>query len=132
MCRWKIDLPSFLAWSASEMNDTELKLKELRAVLEAFEGARMSGEIRARVLALVPVVDSLRELGKSLLPDGLKMAARDRIIAYLRCYPRVMINEKELAIVAGISEWARRVRELRVQCGWKIVSGVTVKEMLKG
>jgi hypothetical protein len=32
-------------------------------------------------------------------------------------------------VVAGISEWARRVRELRVQFGWTIVSGVAAREM---
>jgi hypothetical protein len=32
-------------------------------------------------------------------------------------------------VVAGIGDWARRVRELRVEFGWSIVSGVTAKEM---
>lgn len=32
-------------------------------------------------------------------------------------------------VVAGIQDWPRRVRELRVQFGWAIVSGVTAKEM---
>ena len=34
-------------------------------------------------------------------------------------------------IVAGISEWPRRVRELRVEHGWAIISGVTAKELLE-
>ncbi len=46
-------------------------------------------------------------------------------------YPRVIINEKELAVVAGISEWARRVRELRVEFGWKIITGMTVSQMVR-
>lgn len=33
-------------------------------------------------------------------------------------------------VVSGIGEWARRVRELRVQFGWSIVTGITAKEML--
>lgn len=32
-------------------------------------------------------------------------------------------------VVAGISEYARRVRELRVQYGWKILTGVTLQTM---
>ena len=32
-------------------------------------------------------------------------------------------------VVSGIAEWARRVRELRVQFGWSIYSGVTFKDM---
>lgn len=34
-------------------------------------------------------------------------------------------------VVSGSREWARRVRELRVQFGWSIVSGITAKEMLQ-
>ena len=113
------------------MSDSEVKLSELKAVLAAFEAHPVAGDIRERVLALVPVVDSLRELGKSLLPAGLQMGARDRIIEYFRRYPGMVIAEKEIIVVAGISEWARRVRELRVQFGWKIVTGVTVRAMLE-
>ena len=36
---------------------------------------------------------------------------------------------EELMVVSGIQEWARRLRELRVQFGWSIASGVTVKQM---
>jgi hypothetical protein len=32
-------------------------------------------------------------------------------------------------VVSGIQEWARRVRELRVQFGWWIYSGVTLKQI---
>ena len=32
-------------------------------------------------------------------------------------------------VVAGIGEWARRARELRVQFGWGIATGVTINEM---
>lgn len=75
-------------------------------------------------------MDSLRKLGKSVLTPDLKISARDRILMYFRRYPRVIIDGKELAVVAGIGEWARRVRELRVQYGWKIFSGVTLKAIL--
>jgi hypothetical protein len=32
-------------------------------------------------------------------------------------------------VISGIQEYARRVRELRVQLGWAIASGVTIREM---
>jgi len=44
-------------------------------------------------------------------------------------YPGVVIDGDELMVVSGISEWARRVRELRVQFGWWIYSGVTFNQM---
>jgi len=34
-------------------------------------------------------------------------------------------------LIGGISEWARRLRELRVEHGWMIVSGGTAKDMAK-
>ena len=34
-----------------------------------------------------------------------------------------------MLVVSGIQEYARRVRELRVQFGWAVASGVTIKEM---
>jgi len=60
----------------------------------------------------------------------LQLSARDRLLEYFRLYPQTVLNEKELALIAGISEWARRVRELRVQFGWKIISGITTSEMI--
>ncbi len=104
-------------------------VEKVRELLNAFERTGPSSDVRTRVLALVPAFDSVRDLGKSLLPDGLTMSARDRLLAYFRMYPQQVLREKELAIVAGISEWARRVRELRVQYGWKIVTGVTANQM---
>ena len=41
----------------------------------------------------------------------------------------VIIKGDELLVVSGIQEYARRLRELRVQFGWAIVSGVTINEM---
>lgn len=71
----------------------------------------------------------LRDLGKALIPTEYGSAARDRILYYFRKYPGTIINGDELLVVSGIQEYARRLRELRVQFGWAIVSGVTIKEM---
>lgn len=60
-------------------------------------------------------------------PDAT--SARDRLLAYFRKYPGIVISGDELLVVAGIGEWARRVRELRVQFGWRIVSGVMIRSM---
>lgn len=48
---------------------------------------------------------------------------------YLRRYRGVLIDGEELMVVSGIGEWARRVRELRVEKGWPILTGVTVAEL---
>lgn len=104
-------------------------IAEVWTVLRDFEEVHSDIDLRSKVKALIPAFEAMRKLGKSLVPDGLKMSARDRLLAYFCAYPQTVLNEKELAVVAGISEWARRVRELRVQFGWKIVTGVTAKQM---
>ena len=113
------------------MDETIALFNELTTILSDFEHDSLSTGLRGRVLALVPAYDSLRALGKSLIPDGLSMSARDRLLAYFLAYPQTVIHEKELAVVAGISEWARRVRELRVEFGWNIITGITASQMLK-
>lgn len=106
-------------------------IDRLREVLRDFETTASDGDTRTRVRALVPAFDALRELGKSVVPKGLSLSARERLLAYFLAYPRTVLEEKELALVAGISEWARRVRELRVEFGWKIITGMTAKSMLE-
>ncbi|TVR03507.1 MAG: HNH endonuclease [Spirochaetaceae bacterium] len=112
------------------MTETQRILIQVRELLQSFETSVESVSVREKVTALVPAFDAIRELGKSLIPNGLSLSARDRLLAYFLLYPRCVLREKELAIVAGISEWARRVRELRVQHGWRIVTGVTVGQMI--
>lgn len=94
-----------------------------------FEMHLRAGELRPKVLALIPIFHGLRKLGKALIPAEHATAARDRILFYFRKYPKVVISGDELLVVSGIQEYARRLRELRVQLGWAIASGVTIKEM---
>ena len=103
--------------------------RDLEDLIRNFETHLRGGELRTKVLALIPVFQGLRDLGKSLIPNELARAARDRILYYFRQYPKVVINGNELLVVSGIQEYARRLRELRVQQGWAIASGVTIKDM---
>lgn len=107
------------------------KSTELRKFLAAFEGELVSEDLRAKVLSLVPVFLKLRELGSALIPLPTNIKARERILFYLIKYPLAIINGNELLVVSGIQEYARRVRELRVEFGWSIISGVTAKAMLE-
>lgn len=112
------------------MRRSEDVARRLYEFLLSFEQILQSeSDLRRQVYALLPAFDSLNDLGKSLIPDGLECSARDRLKAYFLRYPGVALKSRELAVVAGISEWARRVRELRVEHGWRIITGVTVKEM---
>jgi hypothetical protein len=109
--------------------ESEKIRKQLQQLLENFERELESDDLRRKVLTLVPCFHNLRDLGKSLIPESMASSARDRIIYYFRKYPGVIIGGDELLVVSGIQEYARRVRELKVQFGWSIVSGITAKEM---
>ncbi|MEU8143020.1 hypothetical protein [Nonomuraea sp. NPDC048901] len=50
--------------------------------------------------------------------------AQQRLLRFLLRHVGQVVSGPELAGVAGIAEWARRVRELRVEHGWPIESGV--------
>ena len=109
--------------------DPEKYRKELFHLIVNFEEQLRSDNLRSKVLALVPCFQQLRELGKSLIPRSVAKSARDRILHYFRKYPNTIISGDEFLVVSGIQEYARRIRELKVQFGWSIVSGITAKEM---
>jgi hypothetical protein len=103
---------------------------QLVELLEHFEDQLRKGDLRKKVLSLVPAFHLLRDLGSSLMPKEEASAARDRILAYFRKYPLVVIHGDEFMVVSGIQDWPRRIRELRSEYGWSIASGVTVQEMI--
>ncbi len=106
----------------------ELRHK-LIELLEDFETRLQAGNLRSQVQALVPANHTLRDLGSSLIIDDEANSARDRILAYLRAYPQVLLHGDELMVVAGISEYGRRIRELRKEHGWPVLSGQALKDM---
>ncbi|MBV2124999.1 MAG: HNH endonuclease [Candidatus Thiodiazotropha sp. (ex Ctena orbiculata)] len=112
----------------SQQTDPEQLRTRLVELLVDFEEKLSADNLRAQVQELIPAHYLLRDLGSSLVPIDIT-SARDRILFYLKKYPQTMISGEELMVVAGIGEWARRVRELRVQLGWRIITGVTVAEM---
>lgn len=113
----------------TKQNDPDTLRKRLICLLNDFDKELKSGGLREKVIALVPAHHLLRDLGCSLIPKVYATSARERILHYLCEYPCSIIRGEELMVVSGIGEWARRVRELRVEFGWKIVSGTTAKEM---
>jgi HNH endonuclease len=113
----------------SKQNDPEVIRDRLVALLTDFGTELGRSDLRARVQALVPAFHLLRDLGSSLIPKETAASGMDRILAYLRKYALSVIKGDELMVVAGIGEWARRVRQLRVEFGWAIINGSTAKEM---
>ncbi len=112
------------------INAIEDVCREIDAKLKAFSVEMTSLSLREKVLKLVGINHSMRDLGVSVAAaDGLTArAARDRIEAYLKMHVGQEIEGEELAVVSGISEYARRVRELRKEKGYKIISGASNDE----
>lgn len=115
----------------SKPADPETLTKELLELITNFEKKLLEKDLRSKVIALVPAYRVLRDLGSSLIPVEEAKSARDRILAYFRHYPNSVISGEELSVVAGINDWPRRVRELRVEYGWPIATGVTINEIFK-
>lgn len=113
----------------SKQSDPEQYRLRLMELLKNFEDHLKNSELRTQVLELVPATDMLQNLGASLLQGPDTDSARSRILAYMKQYMGIVLSGKELMVVAGISEYARRVRELRVEHGWRILTGMTLKNL---
>lgn len=109
----------------SKPSDPERLRSELVQLLQNFAAEIAGDDLRRKVRALIPAFYGLRDLGSSLIPRSEAGSGRDRIEAYLRRYPFTVIDGEELMVIAGIDDWARRVRELRVNFGWWISTGVS-------
>jgi 5-methylcytosine-specific restriction endonuclease McrA len=114
----------------SQPGDVAAGVAEVRRLLSEFTVELQSGDLRRKVQSLVPVMRELRDLGSSLIPRSLATGGKERVLVYMRQYPRTVIAGEELDLVSGIGEWARRVRELRVESGWSIASGAAVRDMV--
>ncbi len=104
------------------------ELQNLQRFLQDYQYKLQNEDLRSKVLSLLPAIGMLRKLGQSLVPEHDSMSARDRILKYFRLYPMTVISGDEIFLVSGIQEYARRIRELRRDFGWHIMSGVTTLE----
>lgn len=104
---------------------------ELIELIDNFISLSEAGELRERVKALIPAFHLLRDFGTSVISVETKTSARERILIYLKQYPLTVIDSEELMIVSGITDYQRRIRELRVQFGWPLLSGSTVKALFE-
>lgn len=105
-------------------------IKQIDERLQEFGRIRSDLQLRDKVLRLVEVVEHTKDLGVSVVAESGwdKCGARERIRLYFIEYPGVVIDRSELEVVAGISDYPRRIRELRVEQGYQVVSGASPDE----
>lgn len=112
---------------------------DITDLIETMKGlvAELSGRMEApgigeRVGHLVQIQHALRDLGAHVgasLTDGAAASGRARVLAYLRAQVGQIVHTDELLIVSGIGDYARRIRELRTEEGWPIISGAAVRDI---
>lgn len=113
----------------SKKDNPELLRSKLVELLQGFEHDLKSSDLRGQVKELVSAFHYLRDIGSSLMDEPETNTGRDRILAYFKRHVGQVLNGNELMIVAGINEYPRRIRELRLEHGWPILSGITLAEM---
>lgn len=101
----------------------ESLISEADQVLASYRKKHSGMSWREKILLLVELFSSVKKLGIQSHSYISKVNASDRIRLYLVEHVGTAIDAKELAVVSGISEYGRRVRELRVQDGFKILTG---------
>jgi len=101
----------------ADARDRELTADDMLVLLA--ELGRRHAEVR----------DVLAKVGAR---TGLPTGARDRILRYLQLTVGKIVDKEELSGVSGIYEWARRVRELRVEEGWPISSNENRSDLRPG
>jgi hypothetical protein len=102
-------------------------IRDLNAELAAFEQDYAGLDLRAKVQRLAEVLKNTRSLNVVVVRESGCDASqgRERIRLYLTRYVGVVLDALELEVVSGISEYGRRIRELRVQDGYRILSGAS-------
>lgn len=87
-------------------------------------------DLRTEVKKLANSFLVLREYSKARISRLVSAsAARERILQYLRLFVGQPIDGDELEVVSAIHEYPRRIRELRVEHGYRIRSGVTSPDL---
>jgi len=95
--------------------------------LDAFRVNYDQLSLRQRVERLVELRHCSDDLGVSVLHDSIEChkSAKSRIEAYLISNVGKKVHGDKLAVVSGISEYGRRIRELRVEHGYAIYTGAS-------
>jgi biotin operon repressor len=102
--------------AVDSLMDVARRLRDAAERVEAGESVR--DELSAAAADIAGVV---RRLYGDRPAASHGQGARHRILAYLLEHLGEDVSGEQLAAVSGIQEWARRVRELRVEQGYDIV-----------
>ena len=109
-------------------------IADLNAQLSGLGESYEDLALRDKVLRLVAILKNVRKLNVKVAQEGGADAndARRRILLYLTANVGIPVHANELEVVSGISEYARRVRELRTEEGYAVSTHYTGRPDLAG
>jgi len=107
----------------NDNNAVQELVTEIESKLSGYRQEFIGLTWREKVLLLVDITKSVKILGINSNYSAAGVASRERIRLYLVEHVGIIISASELEVVSGISEYGRRIRELRVQDGYKIITG---------
>lgn len=99
----------------SLISEVEIILSQLKI---DFEGLSW----REKVLLTADALNTIKKIGIRTNFETSKISALKRLEFYFVQHAGIVISTRELEVVSGISEYGRRIRELRVQYGYKILT----------
>lgn len=118
---------------ADALAETRRNIAAAEEALAAIDPAELDSDswlaVRAEIGRKLAAADHASNRVSEIL--GMS-SAQGRLLAYFRNHVGDVLGKDELAGVAGIHEWARRVRELRKEHGWPIASGETRDDLSPG
>jgi hypothetical protein len=128
------DLQTVSSFQGRLLNDAVRILDEQRAMLAEAASNELDPD---QMLVLMAEFGRRNAEARNLLAKigariGLPTGARARILRYLTVTMGKVVDKEELSGVSGIYEWARRVRELRVEEGWPISSNENRADLKPG
>ncbi len=99
----------------------------IERLLQELRAGTADLDLRGKVLVLCEILKSTRDLYKAVVTEAGCTAAdaRGRILYYMQDNVGQVLSAEELEIVSGISDYGRRIRELRVEFGYRIITGDT-------
>jgi hypothetical protein len=106
--------------------------KELHRLLETLPSGfpDETNALREEVRSLAAVLSAMRRFSRHRLSKLITAkGASERILQYLKLFVGEVVEGEELEVVSGIHEYPRRIRELRVQEGYRITTGVTREDL---
>lgn len=101
--------------------------RDIDAKLEYYQVNAAELSLREKVQVIADFTRAIRDFAVGVVSEGglTASSARERIRLYLVRYPMTVIHGAELEVVSGISEYGRRIRELRTEHGYQIATGAS-------